>query len=103
MRNDGVFGYDNNPIADGDYQIQIHTQDFAGMSPEVKAAGDVSLMGKLYYQNAMNEPLLHSVSIDGRLASEVFSAQSSTRHSRQPQAFGKVLAVGGMCEGCPIH
>ena len=61
----------SNPIADGDYQIQIHTQDFAAMSPQAAPAGDVLLTGKLHYQAIGNEPLLRNISINGRLASEV--------------------------------
>ena len=51
----------SNPTADGDYQIQIHTQDFASMSPQAAPAGDVELSGKLHYQPNGNEPFLRSV------------------------------------------
>jgi translocation and assembly module TamB len=69
-----------NPVADGNYQIQVHTQDFAGMLGNAKAAGDVSLAGKLHYQSAANQTLLHQLSLDGRIGSEaVFVAASGTR------------------------
>lgn len=67
----------SSPIADGNYQIRIHTQDFASMSPSVKPAGDVSLDGKLHYQAVPNQPLLRNVAIGGRLASEVLTAVRS--------------------------
>ena len=66
-----------NPVADGEYQIQIHTQDFASMSPQTAPAGDVLLSGKLHYQAEGNQPLLRSISTSGRVASEVFSAAAS--------------------------
>jgi translocation and assembly module TamB len=72
----GVSNY-SNPIADGDYEIQIHTQDFAAMSPQAAPAGDVSLTGKLHYQAVGNQPLLRNISINGQLASEVLSAAAS--------------------------
>ncbi len=46
----------SNPTADGDYEIRIHAQDFAQLSPAVAPAGDVSLAGKLTYQSAANNP-----------------------------------------------
>ncbi|HLZ40225.1 MAG TPA: translocation/assembly module TamB domain-containing protein [Candidatus Sulfotelmatobacter sp.] len=69
----------SSPTADGAYQIRIHTQDFASMSPSLQPAGDVSLDGKLHYQAAETQPLLHNVSLDGRLASEILIAVGSGR------------------------
>ncbi|HET7891787.1 MAG TPA: translocation/assembly module TamB domain-containing protein [Candidatus Sulfotelmatobacter sp.] len=66
-----------NPVADGGYQIQIHTQDFAAMSPQAAPAGDISLTGQLHYQAVTNQPLLRNISINGKLASEVLSAVAS--------------------------
>ena len=66
-----------NPVADGNYRIRIHTQDFAGMSPSIKPAGDVSLIGKLHYQHIGNQPLLHDVSLDGRIGSDLLTALES--------------------------
>ena len=67
----------SSPVADGDYRIRIHTQDFAAMSPTVKPAGDVSLEGKLRYQAVQNQPLLRNVSLDGRLGSAILTAIGS--------------------------
>lgn len=67
----------SNPIADGDYRIQIHTQDFAAMSPEATPAGDVLLSGKMHYQRHGNDPLLRGISINGRLASDRLTAVAS--------------------------
>ena len=67
----------NNPHAEGAYEIRIHTQDFASMSPGVQPAGDLSLAGKIHYQNAVNQPLLRCLSIDGRLAGDALAASTS--------------------------
>ncbi len=66
-----------NPVADGDYQIRIHAQDFAQISPSVKPAGDVSLDGKLHYQSMGNESVLRAISTEGRIASERITAVAS--------------------------
>ena len=63
-----------NPTADGDYQIQVQTQDFASMSPTAAPAGDVTLRGKVHYQAVEGQSLLRNVSVDGELASEALSA-----------------------------
>jgi len=67
----------SNPVATGDYQIQIHTQDFASFSPSTKPAGDITLAGTLHYQATGNEPLMRAVAIDGRVASEALAAFAS--------------------------
>ncbi len=72
----GISG-SSNPVADGNYEVRIHAQDFAGMSPSAKSAGDVFLTGKLHYQSAEKGPLLRGVSTKGQIASKVFSAAAS--------------------------
>lgn len=67
----------SNPVADGEYSIRIHSEDFAAMSPSVSPAGDVLLNGKLQYHNVPNEPFLKTVSLDGQLASEMLRAVAS--------------------------
>jgi translocation and assembly module TamB len=67
----------SNPAVAGDYDIRIHTQDLAAMSPTAKAAGDVSLTGKIHYQNENNRPLLRNIAVDGQIASEALSAVAS--------------------------
>ncbi len=71
----------SSPIADGSYQIRIHTQDFSDLSPSAKASGDVSLTGKLHYQSIANQPMLRSVSVDGRIASQLLTAVASGRRA----------------------
>jgi translocation and assembly module TamB len=93
----GVSNY-SNPIADGEYQIQIHTQDFAAMSPQAAPVGDVSLTGKLHYQAVGNEPLLRNISINGQLASEVLSAVASGSRLQLRRLQGTYQLAGGNLE-----
>jgi translocation and assembly module TamB len=66
-----------NPVVACDYDVRIHTQDFASLSPEVKAAGDVVMTGKIHYQNQANEPFMKSIRVAGQLVSEGLSAATS--------------------------
>jgi translocation and assembly module TamB len=88
----------SNPIADGDYQIQIHTQDFAAMAPQAAPAGDVLLSGKLRYQAVGNQPLLRNISINGQLASEVLSATASGNRIELRKLQGTYQLAGGNLE-----
>lgn len=85
----------SNPVADGDYQIQIHTQDFAQMSPSAAPAGDVLLSGNLHYQSNGNEPLLRSVVINGQLASQALSAATSGKKLELRKLEGTYQLAGG--------
>ncbi len=69
-----------NPSVAGDYEIHIHTQDLASLSPQVKPAGEVSLTGKLGFANDPNQPFLQCVSVDGTLSSNGLSAVTSDGH-----------------------
>src|SRR5215469_3419158 len=40
----GLSNY-SRPVADGEYTVRIHSQDFAQMSPSAKPAGDITLQG----------------------------------------------------------
>ncbi len=67
-----------NPVVAGDYDVRIHAQDFAPLSPDVKAAGDVVITGKVHYQNQPNEPFIKSVQAAGQLVSAGISATTSS-------------------------
>ena len=85
----------SNPVADGTYQIRIHTQDFARFSPSTRPEGDVNLAGKLHYQPLANQPLLRSVSVDGRIASEALAAAASGRRLDVRRLQGEYRLAGG--------
>lgn len=85
----------SDPVADGEYRIRIHTEDFAPMSPSVSPAGDVSLAGKLHYRNVPNEPLMRNVSLDGQLGSEVLKAVASGKRVELRKLQGSYRLANG--------
>ena len=66
----------NSPSVNAAYQILIHTQDFAAMSPQIKPAGDVHVDGELHYQDNPNQPLLRMAWVKGRIDSSNLEAVS---------------------------
>ena len=102
----------NNPTISGDYDIRLHTQDFASMSPSAKPAGDVVLAGKLYYRNDPNQLALRNAALDGHIVSEEFNAIASGRridvrklHGNYQLANGSFHATGVVADllGGQIH
>jgi translocation and assembly module TamB len=73
-----VKNYDN-PAISGDYNIRLHTDDFAAMSPAARPSGDVVLIGKIGYQNNEARSALRNAMVDGQVASDVLSAAASGR------------------------
>jgi translocation and assembly module TamB len=78
----------SNPVADGDYRIRIHAEDFAAMSPTVSPAGDISLAGKLHYRTVQDQPVLRSVAIDGKAESKILTAVASGKRVELRQLEG---------------
>jgi len=87
-----------NPVADGDYVISVHTQDFAQLSPGTAPRGDVLLRGKLHYQGMGSEPLLRDVSVRGELASEALTAFASGSKLELRKLQGRYQLAGGRLE-----
>ena len=85
----------SNPTADGTYEVKLHTQDFASMSPSAAPAGDVMLQGALHYENPGNQPWLQSLSINGEIASEVLSATLSDARLEVRKLQGKYQIAKG--------
>ena len=71
-----ISGYAN-PVADSDYDLRIHPQDFAKLVPALAPVGDIALRGKIHYRQSGSRTLLQNISIDGQVASEVLSAVAS--------------------------
>ena len=84
-----------NPVADGDYQVRIHAQDFAPLAPGVSPAGDIVLNGTLHYQQAGAQPLIKNVSINGQLASGAISAVASGNRVEIRKLRGTYQLAGG--------
>jgi translocation and assembly module TamB len=84
-----------NPVAEAEYGVAIHTQDFAQMSSGDAPAGDLLVRGKMHYQAAANQPLLRCVSIYGDLASAFVSAAVSGRKFELRRLQGNYQLAGG--------
>jgi translocation and assembly module TamB len=65
-----------NPEVNADYDILIHTQDFAALSPKASPAGDVKLTGKLQYANPSHRSVIDAVVADGTLDSSALTITS---------------------------
>jgi translocation and assembly module TamB len=92
-----ISGY-SNPVVDGDYRILIHTQDFAGMVPSVRPAGDVSLTGKLHYQSVVDRPLLQSIALDGLIGADRLSVIGGGKRLELQKIEGTYRLAGGDLE-----
>lgn len=68
----------SNPAVSGNYSVQLHVQDFAGMMPAMKAAGDVSFKGEVHYQAQSGGSFLRDVSLNGKAESESLVASSTS-------------------------
>ena len=85
----------SNPAVAGDYDIRIHTQDLAAMSPTTKTAGDVSLSGKIHYQSDSNRTFLRSIAVEGQLGSEALSAVASGKRVEVRKLQGRYQLADG--------
>lgn len=84
-----------NPVADGEYEVRVHAQDFAAMSAGAEPAGDVSLTGKLHYQAVGNQPMLRNLAVNGRVASELLTATASGSRVELRRLQGTYQLAGG--------
>ncbi|HKT88185.1 MAG TPA: hypothetical protein VJQ59_07105, partial [Candidatus Sulfotelmatobacter sp.] len=85
----------SNPIADGEYRILLHTQDFRDFTSTLSPAGDVSLDGTLHYQRIGNEPFLRDLSVDGQLGSGALAAMASGKRLELTRLQGKYRLADG--------
>jgi translocation and assembly module TamB len=65
----------SDPRVEGNYSLLIRTQDFAGISSG-RAAGTISLSGKVHYRNLPGQPILRALSLDGQLNSNAMLVSS---------------------------
>ncbi len=66
----------NHPTLTAAYDILLHTQDFAAMSPPPTPTGNVRLAGTIAYAPAPNQPLMKAVLLDGSFDSDVLGIVS---------------------------
>jgi translocation and assembly module TamB len=63
-----VRDYSDAPVADGRYDIRLHTQDFSGFS-STTTSGDVKMAGVFGYRTAAGEPALRNIRLNGEISS----------------------------------
>jgi translocation and assembly module TamB len=85
----------SSPTIDADYDIEIHTEDFAAKSWSVAPLGDVSLSGKVHYKSAGNQPFLRNLSIDGQLSSAALTARSGVGLLKVRKFYGRYQLANG--------
>jgi len=83
-----VRDYSSVPIANGHYDIVLHTQDFAGLSTAGAAAGDVVLTGSLSYKDVPGQSMLRNAKLSGDVTSNGLAVSS-------PQALVKIQKIAG--------
>ena len=83
-----VRDYDTQPVANGRYNISLHTQDFAQLSTAGSASGDVVLTGELAYKSVPGESMLQNATLSGDIDSNGLVVSS-------PQALVKIDRLSG--------
>ena len=73
---EGVVTNLSNPSVEGNYDLQLHTQDFASMLAGTKTAGNIHTFGTVHYQNNDHQSLVSSFAVNGALESDEVSAGS---------------------------
>jgi translocation and assembly module TamB len=72
----GIENYDH-PKVRASYDILLHTQDFAALSPRAIPSGNVELAGRLEYTYAPDQPVVKRLLLDGTLESGALRIVSS--------------------------
>ncbi len=69
-----------NPTIAGNYDIQLHAQDFGSMTPGMTLAGNIHTRGTIHYQDRDNQSFLRSLSVKGEIDStQVFTASPQAK------------------------
>ena len=82
-----VRDYGSAPVANGQYHVVLHTQDFAGMS-SADASGDVALSGSMSYKDVPGRSALRNATLSGEIASNGLAVSA-------PQATLKIQKIVG--------
>jgi translocation and assembly module TamB len=85
-----VRDYGSAPLANGHYDIILHTQDFAGLS-SAKAAGDVELRGTMNYKDVPGQSMLRNAGLSGDIDSNGLTLSSA-------QALVQIKKIAGRYE-----
>jgi translocation and assembly module TamB len=93
----------SNPAVAGDYDIRLHAQDLAAVSPGTETAGDITLIGKIRYQNKSNQSFLRSVAVEGNIGSQALSAVYSGSRVEMRQLQGQYQLANGTLHASGIE
>ena len=85
-----VRDYGSAPLANGHYDMILHTQDFAGLSSS-KAAGDVELHGTMNYKDVPGQSMLRNATLSGEVDSNGLTLSSA-------QALVQIKKIAGRYE-----
>ncbi|HZQ18398.1 MAG TPA: translocation/assembly module TamB domain-containing protein [Terriglobales bacterium] len=86
-----VENYSTAPVANGHYDIALHTQDFSGLLTSAKAAGDVVLRGAIRYKDVAGQSMFRNATLSGDVDSNGLTLTS-------PEAVVKVKKIAGKYE-----
>ncbi|MGH9514138.1 MAG: translocation/assembly module TamB domain-containing protein [Terriglobales bacterium] len=76
-----VRDYGSSPVADGHYEVVLHTQDFAGLS-SADASGDVAINGTMNYKDVPGQSALKNARLSGKIGSNglmVFTPKAAVK------------------------
>src|SRR5258708_7161549 len=83
------------PRVTGNYEIQIHSQDLATLSPTLKSAGDVLFRGNVGYLSQNSRTWLGNITLSGVLSSDALSATSPDAHIELRKLEGRYRLANG--------
>ena len=89
-----VKDYSSTPVANGRYDVLLHTQDFAGLST-ASTAGDVALAGTMVYRDVANQPLLKNARLNGNLNSDGLAVQTDQAAMKIQKLSGRYQLADG--------
>jgi len=89
-----VRDYGSAPIADGHYDVVLHTQDFAGLS-SANASGDVALSGAMSYKVVPGRSALKNARLSGEIASNGLAVSAAQAAVKIQKIVGKYQLTDG--------
>jgi translocation and assembly module TamB len=93
----------SDPAISGSYGIDLHSEDFAEISPAVGPAGNITLSGKFHYQHTNDQPLLKDISVDGGMSSRLVAAVVSGGHLEIRNLKGQYQLANGSLRASGIE
>jgi translocation and assembly module TamB len=88
----------SDPAVEGEYDLRIHTQDFAAMAQPLMPVGEVSLRGTVHYRPVEGQPLLRNISMDGQISGGALSLDSPQGRLNLRNLKGRYALADGTLE-----